>query len=90
MKNLFWELSDDEILKGMTVMYAARTKQIDSTQPLAVFAYDRRLQRMAEMLRDCNFDRTLMKLQYGQEIADLESEAISASTLKKFNWSIIK
>jgi len=71
MLNIFWDLTDEEILQGMTIAYDKKLQNHKPPLPMTMFAYDTRLQRMGEMLRDSGFDRVLMKLKYADELAEL-------------------
>jgi hypothetical protein len=68
----FFDLTDEQILRGISLMNGwsfQNGSRIDTA-----FAYDRTLQRMALMWQECNKDRVLMKLTYADEIAALDED----------------
>ena len=68
MSKIFWNLTNEEIQQGMKIMHDNKIREQKPPLPMQMFAYDRDLQRMADMLADCGFDRTLMKLTYADEL----------------------
>ena len=68
----FWALTDDEIKRGLDVMHD--TSLQNSDEPMIPFAFDSHLQELAFMMIWCNFDRTLMKLKYANEIEALSKK----------------
>lgn len=66
----FWSLTDEEILQGLA-MVVYPNKQ-DPTHPMRDFYHKFKLQKLAVFWLDCNRDRTLMKIRYSEEIAELE------------------
>lgn len=63
----FWDLTDEQITKGMQVNIGTRTQ--DGSAIDTAFAYDLKIQKMTSMWLNCKHDRTLMKLIYADEIA---------------------
>ncbi len=70
--SFFWNLTDDEIQHGLDVMHDTSLQNYDD--PMIAFAFDSHLQELAFMLIWCNFDRTLMKLKYANEIDALSKK----------------
>lgn len=68
----FWALTDDEIKRGLDVMHD--TSLQNSDEPMIPFAFDSHLQKLAFMMIECEFDRTLMKLKYVSEIEALSKK----------------
>jgi hypothetical protein len=67
----FWTLTDDEIRRGMDLVYDSRLRDRDQSDPMIMFVYDSNLVQMAFWLMYCNWDRDLMRLKYADEIAAL-------------------
>jgi hypothetical protein len=74
MSKIFWDLSDEEILQGMAIYNNKELREHKPPLSMQMFVYDSTLRRMAEMLVDCKFDRTLMKLTYADEIAESDNK----------------
>lgn len=60
----FWDLTDDEILEGLSIMYDSKLLDdaITSKNKLSAFALDSHLQELAHLWITCDRDRTWMKL----------------------------
>jgi hypothetical protein len=70
----FWDLTDEQILKGMQIMIGSRTQ--DGSAIDTAFAYDGKIQKMTSMWLFCKRDRVLMKLTYADEIAALNYDSV--------------
>lgn len=69
MTSMFWELSEEEILEGISLI--SDTGEM-SDHPMHIFNEDTALQILAGMWLNSDKDKTLMKLKYADEIRDLE------------------
>jgi hypothetical protein len=65
MSNIFWELTDEEIMHGIDLI--SDTGE-DVNHPMNIFNHDASLQILAGMWLNCDKDRILMKLTYADEI----------------------
>ena len=56
MSKIFWDLTDEEILQGITIFYDNKLQKQKPPLPMQMFVYDSKLRRMAEMLIDCDLN----------------------------------
>ena len=73
----------------MTIYYDTKLQKHKPPLPMQMFVYDSTLRRMAEMLIDSGFDRTLMKLVYADELAELNNQNTSWSAVAGVQRGII-
>jgi hypothetical protein len=78
MTSIFWELSDEEILLGIS--FIKDTGEVPD-HPMEVFNHDSSLQLLAGMWLNSDRDKTLMKLKFADEIRVLEEVDFAMSNL---------
>lgn len=79
MSEVFWKLTDEEIVQGLDIMHDLALQKRSPQHPMIDFAYDIELQNLAMMWIDCNRDRTLMKIKYSDEITQLSGNYLKTS-----------
>jgi hypothetical protein len=73
----FWALSDSEIHNAMQHSY---DECVPDDPICSAFWWISRLRKMGDMLIECDWDRTLMRLRYSDELTTL-------NRMRIFHWS---
>lgn len=82
MSNLdwFWELTDEEIYNG--ILYRNQTGYVDNIDKVNDYAWRVGFTKLAYWWAESDGDRTLMKLQFADEIAELATRIASETRIR--------
>lgn len=80
----FWELTDEEIYVGIIARH-----QPSEFEDTCKYAWKHGFRKMSEWWSQCEGDRTLMKLQYADELIELNEMAAIHNSKISQRWTTI-